>query len=343
MSHKRDKILVIGAGAIGGISAAMMKLKGYDVTVIAKNRETAEKISQSGLRISGIKGDFLVKIAAEHQIRSLTFAPDVVFHATKAYDLEKSLPELLPILHSESRVLSMQNGICEPIFEKIFGAERTIGCIVGWGATMHAPDSLEMSSLGDFVIGTMDGRKDPMLPRIQEMLSSVLPVRISENMLGYLYSKLIVNSAITSLGVITGLPLGKMLSRRKIRRIFVSVMQEAMQVAEALQINVEPYGGRLDYYSFTNGNTLIDHFRRHAVIRIIGFKYRRLYSSGLQSIAKGRPTEIDFLNGYISQMGQEHQIATPVNNLIIELVKKIESGALKSEIKNIHHILKELS
>jgi 2-dehydropantoate 2-reductase len=343
MSHKRDKILVVGAGAIGGISAAMMKLKGYDVTLLVKNREIADKISRWGLKISGIKGNFLVKINTVDGPEALSFSPDLVFHATKAYDLEKSLSTLLPILHSKSRVISMQNGICEPLFEKVFGAERTIGCVVGWGATMHEPDHLEMSSLGDFVIGTMDGRQDPMLPRIQEMLGAVLPVKISEDMVGYLYSKLIVNSAITSLGVVSGLPLGKMLSRCHFRRVFIAVMQEAMQVAEAMQIKVEAYGGKLDYYSFTGGNSLFDHFRRHAVIRIIGFKYRRLYSSGLQSIARGRPTEIDFLNGYIAEMGRKYQIATPINHRIIEIVKKIESGELRSDPGNIRSILKELS
>jgi 2-dehydropantoate 2-reductase len=110
-----------------------------------------------------------------------------------------------------------------------------------------------------------------------------------------------------------------------------------------MQIKVEAYGGKLDYYSFTGGNSLFDHFRRHAVIRIIGFKYRRLYSSGLQSIARGRPTEIDFLNGYIAEMGRKYQIATPVNHRIIEIVKKIESGELRSDPGNIRSILKELS
>lgn len=338
MSQKNHKILVIGSGAIGGISAALMKLKGYDVTLVTKYPETAEEISQKGLHISGIKGEITVKIPAIAQLTELRFVPDFVFHATKAYDMETAAREVLPHLSATSRVISMQNGICEDRLAGIVGAERVISCVVGWGATLHDRTHLEMTSTGEFVIGALDGRRDPALELVREMLSAILPVEININMRGMLYSKLIINSAITSLGVITGLPLGKMLARHSIRSVFIQIMQEAMAVAGQIDLHVEPYAGKLDYYNFLNDSSFYGDLRRHLVIRIIGFKYRRLYSSGLQSLERGRPTEIDFLNGYISETGAAHGIATPVNDLVVTLVKEIEQKVRAITPENIQSI-----
>jgi len=158
------------------------------------------------------------------------------------------------------------------------------------------------------------------------MLEAVLPVEISGNIMGSLYSKLIINSCITSLGAVCGLYLGEMLAVKKIRKIFVEVMREAIAVADAMRISVEVYAGKIDYYKLLSGAGLFDHLRRHMMIRLVGFKYRRLKSSMLQSLERGKPTEIDYLNGYISDNGAKYGIPTPVNDMIISIVKDIEIG-----------------
>ena len=97
------------------------------------------------------------------------------------------------------------------------------------------------------------------------MKESLLPA----NILGELYSKLIINSSINSLGVITGATLGKLLAVRKIRSIFIALMREAMAVAEAMGIKVEATtGGRLDYCQFLAGSGPFQGFKRHLIIRV---------------------------------------------------------------------------
>jgi 2-dehydropantoate 2-reductase len=116
--------------------------------------------------------------------------------------------------------------------------------------------------------------------------------------MGELYSKLIINSCINSLGVIGGVTLGKLLANQKAREVFFEIMREAMSVADAMHIKVEPAGGgKLDYYRLLAQSGMFAAMKRYLTIRVVGFKYRRIKSLSLQSLERGRETEIDFLNG----------------------------------------------
>lgn len=151
------KILIIGTGAIGGVCAAILAKNNFDTTVVCKYPELAVKIKERGLKISGIKGTMQVKMPAVASINELTDKYDIVLLATKATDMIGAAKELMPFLNESSLVVSMQNGICEDALAEIVGRERTVGCVVGWGATMHAPAELEMTSSGEFVIGNIPG------------------------------------------------------------------------------------------------------------------------------------------------------------------------------------------
>ncbi len=321
-----QKIAVIGAGAIGGVVAAFLAKAGYPIELVCKYPELAGRIRSRGIHVTGVKGDFSIAMPAVARIQEFSEKKDVVFLATKATDMLDAARDLLPFLKQDSIVVSLQNGICEEAIAKIVGRNRIVGCVVGWGGTMHDAGELEMTSTGEFVIGNIDNRPDERLPLIREMLGNVVPVQISENIIGHLYSKLIINACITSLGAVCGLYLGQMLASKKVRNIFIQIMVEAMDVADAMKLNVEPYAGKLNYYTFIEGTGLLKQVKRHAFIRLIGFKYRRLKSSSLQSLERGRPTEIDYLNGYICEKGRECGIPTPVNDTIVRFIKEIEAG-----------------
>jgi len=328
------KILIIGTGAIGGVCAAILAKNNYDTTVVCKYPDLAVKIKEQGLKVSGIKGIMQVKMPAVAKINELTDKYDIVLIATKATDMIAAATELRPFLHESSLVVSLQNGICEDALAEIVGIERTVGCVVGWGATMHAPGELEMTSTGEFVIGNIPGSSNKDLSEIQKLLSLIVAVEISEDIIASLYSKLIINSCITSLGAICGLYLGEMLSRKNIRSLFIDIMREAMSVADAMKMKVPTYANKIDYYRFLKKPGFFGNFYRHLLIRIIGFKYRRLKSSMLQSLERGNKTEIDFLNGYIVQKGLELGVQTPVNSKIVQMIKEIEKGKRKIGLVN---------
>ena len=279
--------------------------------------------ARGGIRVTGAKGAFTISIPAVAAIEELRGVFDAVLIATKAYDMPECARQLLPYLKPDSLVLSLQNGICTDALAAVVGRERTVGCVIGWGATMHGPAELEMTSGGEFIIGRMEGGAEALAP-VKEALSHVTETVVSADIFAELYSKLIVNSCITSLGAICGLKLGEMLKRRQARCIFLAIIAEAMNVAHALNLRVPPFGGKLDYDRLMKGHSALDRFRRHAMIYLVGLKFRNLKSSSLQSLERGRPTEIDYFNGYIAQKGAENGVDCPVNRRLTEMVKEIE-------------------
>jgi len=339
MISKEAKIVFVGAGAIGGITAAFIKKAGWDPTLVCKHQETADLSMFPGVHVAGIKGDQTIALKAVKNISDLSGHQDLIFLATKANDCLVAAHSLLPFLKPESTVVSLQNGICEDALGEVLGRERVIGCVVGWGATHRGVADLEATSEGEFVIGNIDHKPDDRLKPIKEMLDAVYPTRISDNIMGELYSKLIINACINSLGVIGGVKLGRLLANTKARNKFFQLMHEAMAVAEAMQIQVAPAGGgKLDYYKLLAGKGKFADLKRYLTIRIIGFKYRRIKSSSLQSLERGRRTEIDYLNGYICEKGKALGVPTPLNDAVRKMVLEIENGQRPVSLDNLDEL-----
>ncbi|MDD3921079.1 MAG: 2-dehydropantoate 2-reductase [Eubacteriales bacterium] len=318
-----NRVVVIGAGAIGGITAALLAKSGADVTLVCKHQDIATLASGRGLHITGVQGEQNIPVHAVAAIEELSGTFSIALIATKAYDMPDAARKLLPFLTPDTMVLSLQNGLCTDALSAVVGPARTVGCVIGWGATMHGPADLEMTSTGDFIIGRIEGDQQALGPA-KAVLEGMTKTIVTDNILAELYSKLIVNSCITSLGAICGLKLGEMLRRRQARKIFLAIVSEAMAVADAMKITVPSFGGKLNYYQLLKGKGPLSDFRRHATIRVIGIKYRNLTSSSLQSLRRGRPTEIDYFNGYIAGKGEVLGVPCPINKRLTEMVKAIE-------------------
>lgn len=324
---EKNRICIIGAGAIGGVVAGLLKKAGHDITLVTRHPDSAALITATGIKVSGFRGEFTIQIPATAKTEELEGSFDYVLIVTKADGLQAAARDILPFIHDQSRVVSMQNGICEDLLAEIVGNERTVGCVVGWGGTMHAPGVVEMTSGGEFIVGNWGRGKDESLEQLSHILSDVIECRSSDEIYPELYSKLIINSCITTLGAVCGLYLGEMLAMKKARRLFIEIIREAMKVAEAMDLEVPPgASGKLDYYNFLKPGPVAE-LKRHIMLRVIGLKYRRLKSSSLQSLERGRPTEIDHYNGYIAAKGKEHKVSCPVNQQLTDMVHEIERGS----------------
>ncbi len=332
MSNAKQTVAVIGAGAIGGITAAYLSKAGFSVELVCKYPQRAEEISTKGLHIAGVRGEQWVPLPAVADIEQLSGPKDIVLLVTKAYDMPDAARRVLPFLKPDSFVVSMQNGICVETLSELVGKERTVGCVVGWGSTMLPDTTLNMTSEGDFVIGGFLPNKD--VSALKAVLDNMIETRISDNIVADLYSKMVINSCITSMGVLSGLYLGDILKFKQARNIFTAIIREAMAVADAMKLDVKPYGGKLDYHALVDGHGTFADIKRHLIIRLIGFKYRRLKSSSLQSLGRGKPTEIDYFNGFITRKGTELGVPTPVNARITRMVKEVEAGSRQIDPDN---------
>ena len=335
---KPSKICIIGPGAIGGIVAGLLTWEGYDVKLVAKYPDLAKKISQQGIKLEGKCGDLTVKVPSVAFPEELSEDFDYILIATKSDDLKEVAGQMIPFLHRNSRVVSMQNGICEEMLAGVVGEERTVGCVVGFGASLHEPGRVEMTSGGEFIIGNWKRDRDRELKQLATILSHVVETRVSDQIFQELYSKLIINSCTTTLGVVSGKFLGELLCSRIVRKIGIEVMREGIAVADSMGIRVPPAAkGKLDYYKFLAPGPF-SNLKRHLTLRVIGMKYRKVKNSNLQSLERGRKTEVANYNGYIVSKGKELGVSTPVNSKLTAMVEEIEQGKRPITAKNFREI-----
>ena len=320
-------IIVAGAGAIGGTVAVLLKEAGYDVSIMCHSSASKEIIEKEGFFLSGAKGDFYTHFdcyCSPEELGDQTF--DIVIIATKYAHMAECAKTMLPFVAEGGLVVGMQNGLLTEELGEIVGRDKVVGCMIGFGATRNKVNQVTMTSLGEFYVGMLDGRKPRNLEVFAEMLKSVLPTKISMEIQRQQYSKLIINSCINAVAGITGQTLGEILKDDRARDLFLNIAREGMAVAKAMKINVPKYGAVLEYKMLALGNNKYYNGVCKAVVSMVGKLYADVKPSTLQSLEKGEKTEIDILNGYFAQNGKKYGVPTPVNTKLVEMIHEIEEG-----------------
>lgn len=334
--ERRPRFLVVGCGGIGGVLAGHLLDFGEDVTLLSKNEAIADAINRSGLRLQGEGALGRIEATAHAQLPTDTRPFDYVFMATQPPALEAAAQDVAPLLAPNGMLVCLPNGLCELRLAALVGPERVIGAVVTWGASMIEPGVYERTSAGGFVLGKLDGAVDERLVRLSHALETVGPVEITGNLLGARWSKLAVNCAISSLGTLGGDRLGALLGHRFVRRLALEVMTEAVRVARADGVRLERVSGLLDleWLALTDSErdsrvgspTLVT---KHALLLAVGTRYRRLRSSMLQAIERGREPAVEFLNGEVVTRGERLGVATPVNDAIRRAVWSVAKGTAR--------------
>src|SRR5579883_899040 len=195
--NPQPRILVMGAGGIGGIVGAELHEVGAAVTVVSTNAAIRSAVDQHGFRITDDGEPRSVRgwIAPVPEGRY-----DLCILATQPPSVEDAAIAALPHLADDARVVVLQNGLCEERIASIVGAERVVGAIVAWAASMPEPGRYERTAAGGFVLGKLDGTLDADVRRVGELLEAVGPVATTTNLRGARWSKLALNCAVSSLG-----------------------------------------------------------------------------------------------------------------------------------------------
>jgi 2-dehydropantoate 2-reductase len=322
----------MGCGSVGGVIAGGLLRSAYDLTIVTNNDEITNAIKNDGIRVSAPKDEWTVHAQAHTQLQDLQGTFDTVLLAMKATDVEQAVEDQRAYLSPSGYVVTLQNGIVEDRIGEMLGRERVIGALVGWGATMRKPGLYEMTSLGEVVIGELDGQITSRAERLQSTLEKAIPTSLSDNIYGVLWSKLTINCIITTLGAVTGQLLGEMLNRSSVRRLALLIASEVIDVAKSLGISMEPVGATFIGFGW-------DIFVRHIIMLVVGIKFRRLKSSMLQSLERGRPAEIEFMNGYVAQKGEQSGVPTPINTALTSMVREIDSGQRQIDPQNLDELI----
>jgi 2-dehydropantoate 2-reductase len=301
------KIAVVGPGAMGCLFAAKLaRSKGKpDVWLLDKNARRAKKICRTGITVEGLlnfRWGVRTTVSAAQIGRC-----DLVILFTKSYDTAPALRSIGPLLAEETRVLTLQNGLgnLEMIVKKV-GKERALGGATAHGATLLAVGKVRHAGKGETVIGTATGKISGDLKRIAGVFNRAgIATRMSKNVYGVIWSKLIVNAGINALGAVTGLRNGELLKYRWTREILRLAVLEAARVAGKKKIKL----GYRDPVKKTE-----------SVCRATA----RNICSMLQDVLQKKRTEIDYINGAVVREGRVVGVKTPVNEMLSDLVKAIE-------------------
>ena len=331
----RMKCAIYGAGSLGTVLGAYMTKGGVPVELVNRNRAHVDALREKGAHITGTV-DFSTPVTAITP-EEMTAPYDVIFLMTKQLHNKEVVTFLKPLLAPDGVIVTFQNGIPEPGIAEIVGESHTIGCVVEWGATMDAPGECVLTSDPDslsFHMGGMQGVSDAKLAEVRSLLEKMCPVAMEDNLLGARWSKLLINATFSGLGTVVGGVFGDVSEKKDARRVAVRCMKECIDVGHAAGATFAPVQGKdltkLFYYK--NG------FKRaiaELLVPIAMKKHRAIEPSMLQDLKKGKPCEIDAINGVVCEWGRKCGVPTPINDRIVEIVKKEQAGELPLEEKNI--------
>jgi 2-dehydropantoate 2-reductase len=315
MTQAPRSTVVVGAGAVGNFFGAMLARAGHAVTLVGRAAHVAA-VRERGLQLQMGGRVEAVQLAATVDLAAVREAELVLF-CVKSTDTEAVAREMAPLLRQDAWVLSLQNGVDNaPAIARHLrhGGQVVVPTVVYVATAMPEPGVVQHFGRGDLVAGPLTAaeRADPkhaaQLRALADFFAGAgVPVRISDDVMGELWNKLMVNCAYNAISALTQLPYGRMVQLPEVRAVMHDVVREVVAVAQAegQPLQLEPALAAMDG---------------------IATAMPQQRSSTAQDLARGKPTEIDHLNGHVARRGAALGIPTPVNRTLHALVRLAETA-----------------
>ena len=296
---KKLKIAVMGAGAVGCYYGGMLARAGHDVTLIARPQHVAA-MERDGLRLQTLTFDEQVHVKASFDASAVQ-GVDLVLFSVKSSDTEAAGRLIQPFLRADALVMCLQNGVDNADrLRAVLPGQAVAAAVVYVATEMAGPGHVKHNGRGDLVIepsGTAGA--------VQALRAAGVPTEVSNNVRGALWAKLMLNCAYNAVSAITQLPYGKTVAGEGITDVMRDVVAECLAVAQAEGVQVA-------------GDV-------HAAVANLAASMPRQFSSTAQDLARGKRSEIDYLNGLVVRRGEALGIATPANRVLWALVKLLEA------------------
>jgi 2-dehydropantoate 2-reductase len=324
------QILIVGIGALGGTIAARAIRTGLPVRLAARNTDSAEALRRSGLRVSGIGGEVkadAIDVAAIEDYYGEGDQFDLILLATKAQDTLEIAPRILRLLAPEGAILPIQNGGVARVLADRLGEDKILGGFSNLGATMVEPGVYEQKNAGHLLIGELAGGVSERVEWVARALGRAIEVRVTSNLSGAIWSKLLINCSVTTLGALCSQTMRQYMETQAGKKVFRRTYEEALSVALAIGTRLEHLAVDPIPPGWASNLATEEHYESW-VEAIIAF-YGDVKSSMLQDFERGRKTEVDFINGYVVTLGHASRVPVHMNATITDLVHQIERGVVQ--------------
>jgi 2-dehydropantoate 2-reductase len=328
-----SSVLVVGAGAIGGIAAGLLTGAVSRVVVLDANAEHVERLRSPGLLLDRLGSERRVSIEAYTSMAEIDGHFEFALISVKAPALDEVLAALAQRDPAETYV-SLGNGLIQDRIAEALGGERLIVGTVEWGGTNLGPGHLRQTTDNPFVIGELDGPVRARTRRLATVLEPVADVRLTENIAGQLWSKLLVNSSLSGLGVVGGCLYGNVAEHPVGRDALIGVWSEGVAIGLAQDLQLEEVLG-IEPAQLASGDERVRSKALATVVRVAG----ATKASMLQDVERGLKSEVDVINGSVVARAHGLGMEAPMNARIVELVHDYEEGRRSPSVTMFSEVL----
>ena len=329
------RIAIYGAGSLGTILGAFITKAGVSIELINRNKAHVAALKSKGAQVVGTMQFTQPVVAYTPDEMSGTY--DILFLMNKQQHNHEVVQMLKNYLAPDGVLVTFQNGLPEMQIAEILGEERVLGCTVAWGATLKEPGVCELTSSPDalsYSLGSISRNRSKHFDKVKELLELMGKVDIEENFLGTRWSKLLINAAFSGMSAVLGCTFGEAAGPRDSRRIVQALIKECIDVCKAGGIRIEPVQGK-DIVKLLDYNHALKRAFSFFIIPIAIRKHANLKASMLQDLEKGKLTEVDAINGAVSDYGRKVGCPTPMNDRVVEIIHNIEKGKLQPCFDNL--------
>jgi 2-dehydropantoate 2-reductase len=348
----KPRIAIVGAGAVGGYVGSGLAAAGHDVTLIDPWPAHVEAIRAGGMVLSGMTPaeSRTVAVPALHltQVQSLAKGRpiDIAFVAVKSYDTEWATTLIAQYLAASGVVVSLQNCINEERIAALVGWGRTMGTVVTGGLALDLYEPAHIRRTMARVpgqtclyVGEPSGRITPRAREIAAMLNDVDETHATDDLWGERWTKLCVNGLRNGVSAATGMGGNARDSHDAVRRVCIRLGAESVRVGRALGFRVGKVGALdpdlLDRADAGDSAAMAE-VERLMLAGTSGAARSDLQRPSMaQDMAKGRRTEITFMNGFIAERGAAAGVPAPTHARLTEVVTQVERGLLPPSPANV--------
>ena len=332
------KVAVVGAGAVGGWIGGRMTEAGSRVTLIDAWPEHVSAMNTRGLTITEGGSQSTIAVNALHvsQAQVLRRAPvDIAFICTKLYDTDWATALIAPYLAPGGFIVTLQNALVEERIAARVGWERTVGCIGGGlYVGLRGPGKIERSrkpgetSGAAFTVGEVHGRITPRIERVKDLLMAADQTKVTTNLWGKRWEKLVTNCMMSVLGGISGLPLRELHANPSARCVMRHLAAEAIVLGQRCGFLLgSVYGlGVESWVSAALGDKSAQKMTDTAFDTIHSMLEAGARSGTAQDLAADRKTEIDYMNADIVERARAVELSVPTHEALVNIFRRIERG-----------------
>lgn len=330
------KIVVLGAGAIGGSIGADLTQAEYDVVLLDQWPAHVEAMKVDGLRVTMPDEELHTRVQAYHlcELASLNRQFDIVLLAAKSNDSCWMAQFIKPHLKPDGVLVSVQNSLNDEWIAPIIGMTRDVGCVVELSAEIFTPGLIRRNTTHKgtwFGLGELHGRITPRLRELEKIMSSVGKVSVTPNIWGAKWTKLVTNSMDLAPLAMLGLGPQEASEVPGMFEVCIKLGRETMAVGTKLGYTIEAiFGMSAEEFAGSTDETL------EKILRTIMSHVKRSpRNCVLHDHLKGRYSEVGYLNGLVVEKGKEAKVPTPANEAITEITRRIQFGELKPDRSNL--------